>query len=290
MLQSWWRKAAKALHEVRDRVSRRWEALERKELGRELRSQSSGSFVTANPMAMGASLGRSMKIGRRGSYMGAGDLGLPPFQLGLEERSSLASIDEPVRLRFIEGELRARRYRLLPRIAMWEWEVKQWRSGFEEIQEAKTAYRVMGHEMKLSDPESSTKAIFRWPPVRPSYLPRSHTIACRRDKEEARGACQCLGRQGDEEILAMWRRARRDPHGWTEIPHVHSNTRFNEKSYDKEQQETKGASTDSTAEPNPLLGEAKVTDQELTQWGVDPRPTVTGPSIHDSPLFGEDGT
>merc|ERR1712066_1092028 len=66
---------------------------------------------------------------------------------------------------------------------------------------------TMGH--------SRGESMFQWAPVRPSYLPASHPSS------ETRGAaCSegCRGRRGDEEILEMYNRCRRNPEGWTQIP------------------------------------------------------------------------
>merc|ERR1719162_2224769 len=54
-------------------------------------------------------------------------------------------------------------------------------------------------------------------PCRPSYLPADHLY-----NESATKPCRdgCLGRQGDNEILAMIKAARSNPNGggWKEIP------------------------------------------------------------------------
>merc|ERR1712226_10187 len=79
--------------------------------------------------------------------------------------------------------------------------------------ETRAAYKVLGHGTR-------SLPLFRWPPVRPSYLPFNH---CRiRCKLQCGGACppNCNGRRGDQEILKWVRAARHKPIGkcWTKIP------------------------------------------------------------------------
>lgn len=162
MLQRWWRKCMKHLHEVRDQVSRRWEKLERSQLVQELNR--------ATPLPQRPSKGA----------------GAQP-KLSLEDKIDSEKVEEHIRLRFIENELRIRRYKMLPQIQMWEEEVANWRKLYQEWQDTKDAHKALGKPVP-------TMRIFHWPPVRPSYLPRAHPAT-----------------EGDEEILNMWRAARKNP-------------------------------------------------------------------------------
>lgn len=132
--------------------------------------------------------------------------------VNLEDRLRAHVISEPVRLRFIEHELRARRYFLLPHLKIWEQDSARWRSDMQLQIENIRVHQVLGLEAKQDE-----SCIFSWPPVRPTHMPPAHF------QSEAKGApCHpnCLGKRGDQEILKMWRRCHRCPNGegWTEIP------------------------------------------------------------------------
>lgn len=108
------------------------------------------------------------------------------------------TLDEAVRLRFLEHELRARRYGLLPAIQVWEMDCKRWRSEVDAWRQTREAHLVMESNAYLAQP------VFGFPPMRPSYLPAAfgeHAL------------------EGDKQILDMWRRARRHPNGggWAKI-------------------------------------------------------------------------
>lgn len=228
MVQRWWRECAARLREIRDRISKRWERLERTALASELNK------ATPLPTRPGKSPTSP--------------------KLPLEERIQLETVEEAVRIRFIERELRARRYRLLPAIEIWKEEVLKWREECRDRAETRDAHKALGAE-------APPMKIFHWPPVRPSYLPKAHF------RTEVRGGpCHegCLGRQGDEEILCMWRAARRDPHceGITVLP-----CRGGSSSAVSKQRKPNDAA-EAMSESTRPFGDAP--DEELTEWGVDP--------------------
>merc|ERR1712107_195448 len=119
MLQRWWRDVSKRLKDIRDRISKRWERLERAELTRELN--------------------KAAPLPKRGGIAQAP-------QLPLEEKIQLEKLSDAVRLRFIENEMRARRYLLLPQIQLWQQEVKEWRAACQEWTDHRTAHRALGQE------------------------------------------------------------------------------------------------------------------------------------------------
>jgi len=157
-VQRWWRSVAKHLHEVLDRINKRFMALEKADLMRKLGGKASSSSE-----------------GRRSTT------------LSLEDKIALERVEEPLRLKFIENDLRARRYNLLPQIYLWEAEVRQWHLDYQEWQSANEAHKAMG--------TGSVSGFFRWPPNRPS----------------------CIPRESDEEIMEMVRVSRRNPKGWTKM-------------------------------------------------------------------------
>jgi len=192
-LQQWWRVCSKQLKEMRDRISKRWERLERAELVRELNK--------AEPIPKNMGSAPVPKI-------------VPKPKLCLEDKIRLETVDEAVRLRFIEHELRAKRYFLLPAIKIWQDDAEKWRRDMQEWRENRGVLRTLGHD--TADAAGATLT-FGWPPCRPSYMPPAHLPS-----EKQGGPCGegCLGRKGDAEILRMLRLAKAHPEGggWKEIP------------------------------------------------------------------------
>jgi len=186
-MQQWWRRMRAHLREVRDRIAKRWERLEKEQVGRELNK---AAPLPATPGA-----------GRR-NHRAATDQRVP-----LDDRVKAAMTPEDVRTRFLEHELRARRFALLPAVLCWEEDLAQWRSNWQSWSEARAAHRALG----LDDSAVVPAPLVAWPPVRPSYLPKAHL-----PQEFTRG-CECPewcpGRRGDEDILDMWRRCRTSPGG-----------------------------------------------------------------------------
>lgn len=210
-LQRFWRRCQARLHQILMKVAHRWERLERAELAKELNK--------ADPLPKAGAA-------KKGAA--------PPPKLSLEEKIQLELVDESTRIKFIQNELRARRYRLLPDILVWEDELKQWNEDREAHQRQREAHKALGIEA----PETS----FRWPPSRPSYLfPERH-------RKEA----------GDEQILEIWRTARasKGQGGWTEIEQQDVPT--------GQGRQVPEQKTDSTRP----FGEAD--DSELMRWGADP--------------------
>jgi hypothetical protein len=126
-------------------------------------------------------------------------------------------LDDDLRSNFLDNELRAMRYLVLPRIELWEVERQRWAKSISERAEQRAALKVLGQKLQAS-PEDS----FSWPPSRPSYLPPRHPNhhAHSRDCPE-----DCCGRLGDRMMLAMIERARKTfGDGWTEIPVARSSS------------------------------------------------------------------
>lgn len=209
-LQRFFRRFQARLHHILMKVSHRWERLERAELAKELNK--------ADPLPKAGAA-------KKGA--------VPPPKLSLEEKIQLELIDESTRNRFILNELRARRYRLLPDILVWEDELNQWNEDREAHRKQREAHEALG----IEPPETN----FRWPPCRPSHL------FPERDRKE----------EGDEQILDLWRTARasKGQGGWSEI----------------EQQDVpagQGRQVPEQKESTRPFGEAD--DSELIRWGADP--------------------
>lgn len=237
-LQTWWRATARRLHEIRDKIFRRWERLERTELTLEL-----GKFEP-----------QKIPIKR---------LVAPQPRLALEDRVQLDMLPEAARVRFIEHELRARRYFVLPRIELWEKDQRRWHEELAKYMETKRVYEVLG----IGD-SVSPELTFSFPPMRPSYLPPGHSPS-----EEKGAPCLsgCLGRRGDQDILGWCRAARQHPHGggWTEIPRRASGgTRQQRQSRQSSRRAaSRGRSLQQPEQQTGLFGEAQADD--LERWGID---------------------
>jgi hypothetical protein len=173
-VQRWWRLTRRRLHEHRDHVMRRWCKLEREKL-----------HVEANKIASSHFRGHGRKV-------------------------TMPSMVDDVRKKFVENELRARRYLLLPQLDLWIADQRAWRKEVQEWNETNEAYRLL-------DKSRTRLPLFRWPPARPSYLPPHHTTNC---DASCGKSCPdwCPGRKGDAEIMEMFERARKDPTDWTKIP------------------------------------------------------------------------
>jgi len=236
-LQRWWRSVARRLKDTRERISRRWERIERAELHRELLRRQEDRE-------------KDKQLIRRPTLQSH-----QQPKLSIEEKIELERVDEATRLRFIEQELRARRYFLLPQIHLYEMEVRQWRQAQTDINETRKAHQALGLDVP-------TGTIFRWPPIRPSHVPGAHL------QTEAKGTpCPewCVGRRGDEEIMRMWRRCRKNPRGWTEIPVKATGGTGAKTKWQGAGVEKKPAAA---AESVRLFGEA--TDEDLSRWGIYP--------------------
>lgn len=188
-LQVWWRECSKRLKQIHEKMTRRWLKVETQELSKELN--------VAVPLPSPGSAGKKV------------------FRLSLEERIEIERVDEFTRSRFLEHELRARRYGLLPAIRCWEEDVAKWHRDAEELKVMSDAAQVLSIDKRKTQPQS-----FNWPPTRPSYMPPDHPSA---EKFGNRCPENCHGRKGDAQVLAMYRACleHRDTPGgggWKEIP------------------------------------------------------------------------
>jgi len=230
-MQQWWRRMSAHLQEVRDKVAKRWERLEMEPVEREL-----------------------SKAGRR--HRAVVDPRAAP-----DDRAKVTRTPEDIRNRFVEYELRARRYALLPAILCWEEDVAQWRTNWLRWMEEREAHCALGLEGTVVVPMPVTT----WPPVRPSHLPCAHL------PQEVTRNCECPhwcpGRKGDEEILDMLRRCRASPgmhSGWTKVgvgqPRRGSGS-SSRASGGAVQRDSNGCAEEFAVDSEP------VEEEELRQWG-----------------------
>eukprot|EP00931_Biecheleriopsis_adriatica_P123364 TRINITY_DN983_c0_g1_i1.p1 TRINITY_DN983_c0_g1~~TRINITY_DN983_c0_g1_i1.p1 ORF type:complete len:752 (+),score=162.55 TRINITY_DN983_c0_g1_i1:208-2256(+) len=249
IIQRFWRQCSVQLRAVRESIAARWEKLERQELAIEL-----SKFAQASS---------------GGKFKASESSGL-----SLEERINIELVTKNARQTFLEHELRARRYFVLPQIAQWKSECVKWQNDFNAYLETKRAYETLGKEYDVK-PEHS----FSWPPARPMHAPPNHPIG-----ETARGAiCSfgCPGRRGDEEILDMWRRCRADPTSWKRLP------RTGEKLFEKKKKKK-----DTPEEPtNPAPARRKsltslLDDDKDIDFGEAPQKDMVKHGVDESTLPG----
>eukprot|EP00747_Dinoflagellata_sp_TGD_P212211 gnl/TRDRNA2_/TRDRNA2_85328_c0_seq1.p1 gnl/TRDRNA2_/TRDRNA2_85328_c0~~gnl/TRDRNA2_/TRDRNA2_85328_c0_seq1.p1 ORF type:complete len:670 (+),score=101.19 gnl/TRDRNA2_/TRDRNA2_85328_c0_seq1:95-2104(+) len=166
-LQRWWRSCRRAIHKARDKLSRRWKIMEHKMIAHDILEED----LLKTPA----------------------ERALP--QLALSEKIELRSLSDVRRIDFIEHELRARRYFLIPQVTLWQQESKKWHAQMAEWRKTLEAHVALGVALTKNPP-------FAFPPVRPSYMPV--------ENEE----------KGDAEVQNMITRARarKGLSGWLEIP------------------------------------------------------------------------
>jgi len=233
-LQRWWRKQRLELREIRDQVARRWAQLERNDLianmppskleaPAESQEKAPQQPTRTEPGTKKALEGPSRLV-RIKSIQEREERKMSK-RLVVEDSVSKDMIDECVRLCFIENELRVLRYKLLPQIHIWEVEERKWQESTKEFMALRTAgvfksaQRMNPYEDPLAgrtEAQTGTDGpVFHWPPSRPSYVPHPHpafemNLGCECPKD-------CLGRRGDEEIMAMIRTCRKNPEGYRTI-------------------------------------------------------------------------
>jgi len=240
-LQAWWRRCSKRLREVRDKLSRRWERLERAEVDR---SPPSPRMPTS------------------------------------EDRSRQGMVAEAVRLRFIEHELRARRFFLLPQIRLWEEDSRKWQEHRRSLEQRWAAERRRGGS-RSSSKAGTPAELFVWPPLRPTHLPQGHRRAEAYGVPCPRG---CFGRKGDQEILQWVRTARTNPRGWTKIPgsDVPRAIGSRSRSHSAGARRRRRHRMRFLPEQEPASSfSGMANDEDLRRWGLDPKamPGLNGASL-----------
>jgi len=209
-LQRWWRATSKILRTTREQLSRRWERLEHDAISRELLSDPEIAKAAEEGAKLFGGKGVSSAAATGIFQSGAIRPGGPPrAAIVLEDRIRMDMVTEAQRLTFIEHELRARRFNMLSAIKMWEEDAKKHQAEKDEAKVLKEAMNTLGQE---------AGPMFRWPPIRPTYLPATHPMS------EAKNGLpcpdHCRGRRGDEEVLEWSKRCRKHPRseGWAKIP------------------------------------------------------------------------
>jgi len=188
--------------------------------------------------------------------------------LGADEYIAWKILPEKSRLQFLEHELRARRYFVLPRLELWEKDCEQWRQKTMQEVNDRAAMKFVRIQV---DPYS----MFNWPPTRPSYLPPTHPSS-----EGRGGPCRetCCGRRGDDEIVDMIRRAREhldrnhELGGWLELPRRGEDGSFSSGTHGgrgrRNSHKSAGGRSRAQAEQTNPFGD-EVTDAEMKEWGMD---------------------
>jgi len=189
MLQQWWRKTCMPrLSQQRTKLYQRWLRMEREETLAAIKAQDKKE-------------GREKNTPENRAYH---DYPGNKYFIPMETRIGMRLLQEKHRWTFITHELRVRRYMLLPSIALWEADCRNWEKELLDFQETRKALAIMGAE-------AGPEAPFRWPPQRPTCMPTEFGS----------------GREvGEREVKGMISRARAIPPsadhplggGWTQIP------------------------------------------------------------------------
>jgi hypothetical protein len=172
-VQRWWRKVClPRLAAARSKLNQRWIRLEKALIVQDIKARDQKERINA------------------GIAHWEVDDPTHPHVMTMENRIQLQLISDADRACFIEHELRARRYFILPQIALWEEDMRAWNKEVAEFQETNKALHVVGAQ-------GMDQPAFRWPSQRPSHMP-----------------------QGQKEVLDMIYRCRAHPNrcGWKEIP------------------------------------------------------------------------
>merc|ERR1712008_341698 len=115
-------------------------------------------------------------------------------------------ISEAARVRFVEHELRARRFLLLPRLLFSRDDTAKFAAQASKVIKDARQQRNAGKAKPALTGDAGISCPSYLPPAHPQT--EAHFVYCPET---------CLGRRGDEEILAMVRTARSQPDGWTVI-------------------------------------------------------------------------
>lgn len=214
MLQRWWRETSKHLKEQRDCIFKRWQWLDMVKMG-------AGTSKKATLV-----LSRFSNLGVEGD-----------------------PADTQLRNRFIEYELRNRRYEVLPRIYLWEHDFKAWFQVMRSHRIAKQEAKKKGENIA-----GIPAPLIRWPPMRPTFMPPGHLRS-----EEKGGECPswCPGRKGDQQILQMAEQFRQNPAAWHVCPKIQ-----------KRGKDANGTVED--AEQAMSIFGPPPSTADLQQWGAEP--------------------
>lgn len=275
-LQTWWRETSKSLHEIRDHISKRWDVLERADLTH----QHAVGITLAHIPHLSASAGPSKTKGRRlahsaTTYMmeDSHAVHLNPTDRKDKRMHHAASsvffddsqhyveshlVSEAKRLQFIEHELRARRYFLLPQVMMYQEEHDKWKLAEEE--------------RRGSTDKRTLAAFFRMPPLRPSYLPTDHIGGADRHGTPCEICSKwCHGETGDQEIMRWRDRCKKSEfgRGWTVIPKVTNVLRRHRSTASSSSSAADGGDNATAAAAQQSLFGHVADQEEMRKWGAD---------------------
>jgi len=210
-IQDWWRIQQVKIHRSKDKLCRTWIKLEKRVLHQEISSQPEEKGYVPKT--------------RRGSQVASHGAGV----LSIDEKVSLALMENEVRRNFVTLELRARRYLHLPKMYVWDDEMKKYWGEVATWRETKHAAALIHNKEEAL----RIAGMMPWPPACPSYYPHD-----------------------EKEVMDMVTRARKDPADVTLIP-----TKGN---MQKLHQQKRGRAD----EGNEDL-EHNINDEELKHWGID---------------------
>ncbi|KAF4672963.1 hypothetical protein FOL47_011152 [Perkinsus chesapeaki] len=170
-IQRFWRAVKRRLDRIIQHCCDRWVKLERQILSKELN--------VAQPPA---GSGNNAPSSRRASFKPqrtrrASSKCVEAVQLTLQERVQLALLPDQVRRRFVENEMRFRRFVLLPEIYAWHDAMEKYQDDVESWRQHRLAARAM-QAAEGKQTRFSTGDVFRVPvrPACPTHMPTDDNL------------------------------------------------------------------------------------------------------------------
>mmetsp|Transcript_46741 Transcript_46741/g.123537 ORF Transcript_46741/g.123537 Transcript_46741/m.123537 type:complete len:684 (+) Transcript_46741:21-2072(+) len=165
LIQRFWRRKRILLHRVVEQVDHMWAKEEFSMCRRSLGDSNTGKDA---PVEMG----RGKRIARRGAMPDAhaglvNTLLTKDTGLTKDERASAIMYPGVQRRRFIENELRRRRFLLLPAVELWQSDMAEYRVEMQKYREQRETCAVMGMEFNLPLPSI---------PPQPSQIPNTEEL------------------------------------------------------------------------------------------------------------------
>jgi len=169
-IQHWWRACSVKLRVTVTRFSKRWQRIEREELVNLMKKgvvkpqklpDKRASALEAEPAP--ESFRRSVAAEHAAPRQSKRDCRASALEAEM--------VPDAVRRYYLEQDFRARRYRHLPAIYLWEEQFKNWEKDVGEWQLTRTVSHVLQNDAHLERP------LFAFPPQCPTYLPTDDEIA-----------------------------------------------------------------------------------------------------------------
>eukprot|EP00929_Paragymnodinium_shiwhaense_P124011 TRINITY_DN9876_c0_g1_i1.p1 TRINITY_DN9876_c0_g1~~TRINITY_DN9876_c0_g1_i1.p1 ORF type:complete len:817 (-),score=222.32 TRINITY_DN9876_c0_g1_i1:318-2768(-) len=266
-LQGHWRLTLKSIREVKQKISLRWIQLEKEDLMKEHEKVQEIAKRHAEAERPTSAQPPPAVKGKKKS---------PAQEYTLDERLAFEAIPEASRIRFIDNEMRARRFISIAAYDFWKEETRRWEQARQEYRKMTELRKDFGGTCSDGQMHDAADSGFSWPPQLVSYVPHMHGFStCPRNCPEG-----CQGSRGDAEILAMIKACRAHPEGggWKAIPVCRTTTQRPPQDGDASLRViSKDSAKLAKAEAPRPFGVAD--DKDLVKWDLDPAamPGADGP-------------